>query len=127
MASDGLEAFELYKLHSSFNNLSNGKNFKNSSFDLILMDIEMPVCNGIESTRLIRQYEKANNIPFTPILAATGSNEFHEVCRQVGMTGYLFKPMNFNALRSMIQQIANNEPRINTNEDLNDSNSNGWL
>ncbi|MDR0784448.1 MAG: response regulator [Treponema sp.] len=69
------------------------------SYDLILMDIQMPEMGGYEATRLIRgmSVQKAKTIP---IIAMTANvfREDIEQCLSAGMNGHLGKPLNFNEL-----------------------------
>jgi CheY-like chemotaxis protein len=81
VASDGQEALE---------------KFKAGQFDLILMDIGLPILNGIEATRAIRQYEKEHNLPPVVIVALT-ANEKADIkfdCYASGMNHYLSKPFS---------------------------------
>jgi len=80
---------------------------KQSSYDLILMDIQMPILDGIEATRLIRLLPTHKQ---TPILAMT-ANAFSEdkiKCMQVGMNAHLSKPIEplllYNSLAKYLPQ-----------------------
>ena len=70
------------------------------TFDVILMDIQMPKVNGIQATKLIRDLEFRNSKPRTPIIAVTAHNtdKDKEECFNVGMDYYLPKPFNLNDL-----------------------------
>jgi osomolarity two-component system sensor histidine kinase NIK1 len=85
VAENGREAFEA---------------FKRQQYDVILMDVQMPVMGGFESTVNIRRYEKDNNLPRTPILALTAHAMFgdREKCLEAGMDDYLSKPLNQSRL-----------------------------
>ncbi len=73
-----------------------------SSYDLILMDCQMPVMNGFEATRKIRAGSKHR----TPILALTASalSEDLERCLEAGMDDCLTKPIRFERLDEAIKQ-----------------------
>jgi signal transduction histidine kinase/ActR/RegA family two-component response regulator len=63
-------------------------------FDIILMDCRLPGVDGITAARLIRQHERANNLPAVPIIALT-ANAFdwdRDACVAAGMTDFLSKP-----------------------------------
>lgn len=79
--------------------------FKNNDFDVILMDLQMPVMDGYESARQMRLLEEQTN-KFTPIIALTASTLLNERERivQVGMNDFLSKPFNPNELYQKIAQ-----------------------
>ena len=81
IASDGQEALE--------------KAMK-KQYDLILMDIGLPILNGIEATRAIRDYEKQNNRSPTIIIALTANEkaDIKEECFLAGMNEYVSKPFS---------------------------------
>lgn len=75
-------------------------------FDLILMDLQMPVMDGIEATRAIRQREQQSaRRSYTPIVAMTADAMpgVRERCIDAGMDGYVTKPVN---PQFMEQEIA---------------------
>lgn len=71
---------------------------KSSAFDVILMDVQMPVMNGFDATRTIRnlESEKAN----TPIIAMTANvlKEEVDLCYQAGMNDFIGKPFDTEEL-----------------------------
>ncbi len=78
-------------------------------YDIILMDIQMPVMNGLDATRVIRRlpYAKAATVP---ILAMT-ANVFKEDidnCLDAGMNGHLSKPIDITTVIAKISWYANN-------------------
>jgi two-component system sensor histidine kinase/response regulator len=77
-----------------------------NSFDLILMDVQMPEMDGLEATRQIRLLERGQK--HTPILAMTAHamQGDREMCLQAGMDGYLTKPLDQSAMFAEIQHWA---------------------
>jgi len=68
-------------------------------FDLILMDMHMPVMGGLEATQLIRAMELTQNLPRTPIIAMTAAmQDDREACLAAGMDEYLAKPIKAREL-----------------------------
>jgi signal transduction histidine kinase/BarA-like signal transduction histidine kinase len=73
--------------------------FRQSHYDLIFMDIQMPVMDGREATRQIRKIEKTQRRPKrVKIIALTANSqkEDKENCLAAGMDDYLSKPLNLN-------------------------------
>jgi signal transduction histidine kinase/CheY-like chemotaxis protein len=81
--------------------------WETSSFDVILMDVEMPVLDGLETTIAIRRQEQASGTHI-PIIAMTAHamKGDRERCLDAGMDGYVAKPIRvkelFDALRSLV-------------------------
>ena len=74
-----------------------------SRFDLVLMDCNMPVMNGYEATRLIRQSGKWADLPIIA-LTANAMPEEREHCRSAGMNDYLAKPFHREELITVLDQ-----------------------
>jgi PAS domain S-box-containing protein len=81
------------------------------SFDLVLMDIQMPVMDGLEATRLIRENEQETG-RHIPIIAMTANamKGDREVCLDAGMDGYLSKPINQAELYRLVETFGAREP-----------------
>ncbi len=79
----------------------------NESFDLILMDINMPLLDGMETTRRIRGM-KNSSISSIPIFAITGnaSNYSIDEFKAVGINEYLQKPLDFDRLVTLVNQYT---------------------
>jgi signal transduction histidine kinase/CheY-like chemotaxis protein len=73
-------------------------------FDAVLMDMMMPVMDGLESTRRIRAAELASGAPRTPIIAMTANamQGDRETCIEAGMDDYLAKPINSQELQRLV-------------------------
>jgi CheY-like chemotaxis protein len=76
---------------------------RQQSFDLILMDMQMPVMDGLEATRRLRQLGPA--IRQVPILALTANalEEDRQRCAAAGMDGYLAKPVEMTELSAALR------------------------
>ena len=85
------------------------KMFKESNYDAVLMDENMPNMNGIEATRQILEYEKLSNIKHTPIIALTANalKGDREKFLQAGMDEYLTKPLNKRKLSEVLNKFLN--------------------
>ena len=81
------------------------------TYDLIFMDIQMPVMNGYEATAKIRENQKATG-DNTPIIAMTANalQGDREKCLEAGMNDYVSKPINPKKLRECIHKYISNEP-----------------
>ena len=79
---------------------------REGKFDVILMDMQMPVMDGPEATRAIR--ELAPPASDTPIVALTADALMRqpEVFEPLGLSGYLAKPINVQLLRTMLDSFA---------------------
>lgn len=93
-ATNGLEAFNAYRECGG-------------AFDVVFMDISMPIMSGIESTQHIRRYEKEHNLPPVALIALTGAanpNTRQEAFSS-GVDLFLTKPVPMKALRSMLDDL----------------------
>jgi CheY-like chemotaxis protein len=74
--------------------------YKNGKYNLVLMDINMPVLNGLEATGEIIKFEKSENLKHTPIVALTANaiKGDRERFISYGMDDYLSKPIDKSEL-----------------------------
>jgi len=82
--------------------------FKEKSFDVVLMDIMMPVMDGIEATIKIREIESQNNKnKRTPIIALTANtmDNDKEKCLSYGMDEFMTKPFDIEKLNSLFGEM----------------------
>jgi len=94
VAGDGAEAVKL---------------FEAGRFDLVLMDLQMPVMDGFEATRRIRDHEGWR--PRTPIIALTANAMAGQMerCLAAGMDGFLTKPLEIRRFREAVAKYCGSE------------------
>ncbi|CAI6003251.1 unnamed protein product [Closterium sp. NIES-65] len=92
LASDGEEAVE--KVQAEV-------------FDVILMDVQMPVCDGLQATKRIREYESTTK-RHTPIIAMTALALIGDgvKCIEAGMDSYMSKPLNASRLKDLLRLVC---------------------
>ena len=81
--------------------------FHADDFDLILMDVQMPIMNGIEATRAIRERESEHRLAPTPILALSANVMSHQILEYelAGMDGVVAKPVDAGKLIEAIAAV----------------------
>ncbi|MCG8564873.1 MAG: response regulator [Desulfobacterales bacterium] len=84
-ASDGFDAVEMCRKHNP---------------DLILMDIKMPLLDGLKAARMIRQEKLAKAVL---LLTAYSGKQFVDQAKEIGVAGYLVKPVSEASLLPMIE------------------------
>ncbi len=78
-------------------------------FDLILMDMQMPVMGGVEASQRIREFERLHGRPHCPIIAMTANvlDSDRETCRAAGMDDFIGKPIQAAQFKALIATYAN--------------------
>ncbi len=76
-------------------------------FDTILMDLQMPVMDGIESARRIMSSDSIDQAIFISAFTANGKIEFREACLEVGMHDFYEKPARINELKGLLEKAHN--------------------
>ncbi|MDR2744966.1 MAG: response regulator [Desulfovibrio sp.] len=87
--------------------------FLGKDYDLIFMDVRMPIMDGLEATRRIRASDK-HDAAVVPIIAMTANamREDQEESRQAGMNGHLAKPIDVRALNDAIYSLLNDKVKF---------------
>jgi len=82
--------------------------FRDGDFDVVLMDMQMPVMDGLTATREIRLHEAAMGAPRTPVvmLTANALPEHMDAAREAGADRHLSKPFGAEALIEMVTDLA---------------------
>ena len=100
-----------YEIETADNGLEAVEKLEKNNFDLVLMDLSMPVMDGVEATVLIRRSENKMN-KHIPIIFVTTNDYEHERmrCMNNGGNDYLIKPVDIDALlRSINIQLSQNQ------------------
>ncbi|MDP4183907.1 MAG: response regulator [Bacteroidota bacterium] len=104
--------FSLNKLNLDVDIANNGleavDKFKVNSYDLVIMDIMMPLMDGLEATVEIRKFEKnENRVDLVPIIALTANtlDNDREKCIEHGMNEYMEKPFNITKFQMILRQM----------------------
>ncbi|MDX9883351.1 MAG: response regulator [Prolixibacteraceae bacterium] len=112
MLNQRIVTFSLKKynhaVHIANNGLEAVEQFKNTPFDVILMDIMMPVMDGLEATRKIRSIEDERRVEKrTPIIAITANtmDNDRDKCIAHGMDEFMAKPFDIDKLNSIFRQM----------------------
>ena len=94
-AQNGLEAFNKYSMNPE-------------KYDVIFMDAQMPIMDGIEATQEIIEFEEEEGLPHTPIVAVTANvlKGDRERFLGAGMDDYISKPINMNELKRVLEKIS---------------------
>lgn len=91
------------------------KKFKEKEFDAIIMDIQMPVMDGMEATKIIRDLERESEKPPIPIIALTANAMKGDKERflAAGMDYYISKPFEVGSLREVIEDLKKKSAHVN--------------
>ncbi len=105
IARNGKEAVELWQ---------------KGSYDVVLMDVQMPEVNGLQATEKIREVEKARG-GHTRIIAITANTlrEDVEMCFKAGVDDYIPKPLNINGLLEKLDIHGTDETHRDESEKMN--------
>jgi|SRR5690606_14425590 len=96
-----------YQISSVKNGEQVLKQLENENFDIILMDINMPIMDGMECAKKIRALDDKEKAE-TPIIAITGNAKNYSMddFKSVGINEYLPKPLNFDDLVETVKKYT---------------------
>ena len=85
---------------------------RGDGFDLVLMDVQMPEVDGLEATRMIREWERGvgGHVPIVA-LTAHAFEEDRRRCLEAGMDAYTTKPINIQELFQIIEEVFEHKER----------------
>lgn len=80
-----------------------------NTFDVVLMDLQMPELDGLAATRIIRSKEEQTTNPDIPIIAMTAyaTNEVRAECNKAGITAYITKPLSKDRIMKELRRVLN--------------------
>ncbi len=99
IASNGLQAIDM---------------LEKAEYDVVLMDVQMPVMDGYEATRLIRSNDRWTNLPVIA-MTAHASHEDREKSLQAGMNDHINKPINPDELSAVLADYIKSKSRVKSN------------
>lgn len=101
-AENGQEALDKFIAASSASTAASAS--KRRRFDFVLMDISMPIMDGFEATKRIREYERENKLQATTVVALTGlaSSDARRDAESAGFDVFLPKPVRFAELQKLL-------------------------
>lgn len=79
--------------------------------DLILMDLSLPIVDGLAATRGIRRNPSMRNVPVIAV-SAHDTADFHAEALAAGCNEYVTKPIDFYELESLLQRLLTNEQTL---------------
>jgi CheY-like chemotaxis protein len=109
-SENGQEALEAFKACNGPESCQD-KDDSRQAFDFILMDIGMPVMNGIQCTKAIREHERKHDLRPTYIVACTawGDGQTQREAKEAGMDAFLPKPLKFAHLKELLVGLMERE------------------
>jgi CheY-like chemotaxis protein len=75
------------------------------NFDLVLMDVQMPVMDGLEATRMMRNQDRWRDLPIVAMTARAMEGD-KQSCFEAGMNGYISKPIHVQHLMKVVEQFT---------------------
>ncbi|RYG60649.1 response regulator, partial [bacterium] len=99
VAEDGLRAIEMAE---------------KDRYDLLLMDVQMPFCDGLEATRILRKAEALHHKSRLPIVALTANAmaSDREACAKAGMDDFISKPITLDAMGDLLARVKSRNMTI---------------
>jgi CheY-like chemotaxis protein/anti-sigma regulatory factor (Ser/Thr protein kinase) len=100
-----------YRVDVAANGLEALASVERQSYDLILMDIQMPEMDGLEATRIIRKKLPPDQQPRIVAMTANAMQGDREMCLAAGMDDYVSKPIQIKELQTALERASNVLPK----------------
>jgi two-component system sensor histidine kinase/response regulator len=111
VANRELFSLQLFQFGLASRHVTNGRDALElvqanpQAFSMILMDIQMPVMDGLSATQLIRQHEKQTGTHIIIVaLSANRAENIREQCLQAGMDDFVHKPITLDKLGQLLEK-----------------------
>jgi len=114
-----------YKVETASDGEEGLSKLKQGKFDLVLMDIQMPVLNGLETTKIVRSNKDPDIDHKVPIIALTANamSQDRQICLNAGMNDYLAKPFKPEDLQAILEKYLGNRNVKTSQKRKNDRSS----
>lgn len=93
-----------YKIVMAYDGIEGLDKFKSENPDLIILDIHMPLMDGLEFFRVLKAQKIVERKPMPPVIVSTSDESMEEVFMREGARGYLLKPMEPASLVGKIEE-----------------------
>jgi len=112
-----------HKVDIAINGQEALKALEMTTYDLVFMDVQMPVMDGLETTRIIREATSSVRNHLIPIIAMTASamKGDREICLEAGMDDYITKPINPEIVANALERWSKPYGREETDKSKSDS------
>ena len=102
-----------HRVSTASNGLAVLEKLQEQHFDVVLMDVQMPIMDGIEATRKIRQSEDfTDEHPYIIAITANALQGDSEACIKAGMNAYVSKPINWTVLNNLLRKRFSEKPTL---------------
>lgn len=79
------------------------EDLKKQHYDVIFMDLQMPILDGIRATRIIRENCASKDQPYIITITAYEDRYSWEMCKSAGMDDFVTKPVSFDDIRNLME------------------------
>lgn len=95
-----------YRVDVARNGIEVLQALERQSYDVVLMDVQMPEMDGLEASRQISNIARPGKKPWIIAMTANAMEGDREACLAAGMNDYLSKPVQMTALRNVLERAS---------------------